>query len=931
MKLKSKLGSQDKVGQISSREIKHSLSDEQIITLALKQYNNPLLAALREICITNPCDAHIDAGLFDTDFDIDVEIDSVWFTIKITVSDYGKGMSTDFLVNEYFSIGRSTKRESAYQSGAFGLGAKCGLIVSDVMRVKSVYQGVETIIDAQLVDGNKIVVSNPVVEKTDKRSGTQVTLNIAYDSVNKYDSDVKEYLRWLCCYVGLGSVFNGKANVTIKNMQNGNYVNNINFEYTNLGKVIGKESEGKKQTNCNYPALHSGEDSLSMQYRTDSCIYFQRQNSSITSNFYNESGIVWHNAFYKIPNSFWSSIVNSCRDDKLYHKIVEKLGTAATCSLAENEISGRFGTVRYLMLADQNYCFDITSDRAALTVTAENRKVIKDIYVKSIINLIDNIGRIFSDDDFVFDFSNVSFDNLIMTNQQIKLSNIANLYVYLVSRIANSLGKNDSRVQRANHIADLLINFRRLNMLFLNVVSSIRSDFKSDGDVLSISPSYGYMEQHKNHYVSAHGTFNNWLSGVNGSVAKSLESYRRYRLAIFVCMEKHKTKLTKYIRSLRNFDTLSPILFKVVFLNKELNFKAETAKEKLAEKEENSRLCNDIKQRLVSSELGRYFRVYTLDEVETITKHKLKKFKDYKREKFIPNKLITLNSYITRWARESIEPYDLGDESQKKKISGILLKKNLMLVNVKNFSIVSKHYRNSSNGIENFSNLGFCLEKMGYHLVGVRGKGKPEFLLDNFNCLWFDDFVEDSLPNISYRIRKEVFNRSLRSIVDIYNNIISRYSKIANLRGLSVEDWFNLITGQYLDDQNMVITIKRVEAYLKKQKPSDAIVNLFLGSNNKKVNEWSDGIQKHPLGVLKYTWGSDINYNFVKKLQNLSVRKLMVMKFEPLLNTPIYPNYLSIIRNLECGIDEHLRDELKFLNNQRWVAFEKQLCFFLMV
>lgn len=164
-------------GGIEGKTVKSSLSEAQILSLAVKQYADPLGSAYTEL-VSNALDAHKVAGCYDTPIEITFEQDTVGKVIHVTIRDFGEGMTAAFLRDHYFSLGHSTKREDANQTGAFGLGAKAGLIISPVMRVV-VYDGSSsTTVLGQLSGGTKIVVSEPTVGPSEEKRGTAVTLSV---------------------------------------------------------------------------------------------------------------------------------------------------------------------------------------------------------------------------------------------------------------------------------------------------------------------------------------------------------------------------------------------------------------------------------------------------------------------------------------------------------------------------------------------------------------------------------------------------------------------------------------------------------------------------------------------------------------------------------------------------------------------------------
>lgn len=122
--------------------VETSLDSGLTAILAIKQYSEPLFASLREL-VTNACESHVSAGKATKPFDVIVEqLEENPGTVSVTVRDYGVGMSHEFAQTKYFSLGRSTKRQSEDVGGAFGLGAKAALGVAiDKTMALTVYDG----------------------------------------------------------------------------------------------------------------------------------------------------------------------------------------------------------------------------------------------------------------------------------------------------------------------------------------------------------------------------------------------------------------------------------------------------------------------------------------------------------------------------------------------------------------------------------------------------------------------------------------------------------------------------------------------------------------------------------------------------------------------------------------------------------------------
>lgn len=159
------------VTNFKGKVVDHSLDSAMIALLAVQQYSRPLYAAVRE-AVTNAADSHVRAGKADVPFE--VRVDHTFNSkgnkaiVKIGVRDFGVGMTLDFVQNEFFSLGRSTKRDSDDQGGAFGLGGKAALGLSKMLAV-TLYDGMT----AQTVVGSLDEHSRIVVRAMDPRESDE--------------------------------------------------------------------------------------------------------------------------------------------------------------------------------------------------------------------------------------------------------------------------------------------------------------------------------------------------------------------------------------------------------------------------------------------------------------------------------------------------------------------------------------------------------------------------------------------------------------------------------------------------------------------------------------------------------------------------------------------------------------------------------------
>lgn len=160
-----------------------------IMSLLTDLYSDPDLAVLREYS-SNAKDSHIEAGVSKP---IEVTLPNRMNPI-FQVEDFGVGMSAEMIRTIYSSYGASTKRKDFSQVGAFGLGCKSALTMTQQFTLISIKDGMKsTVLISRGEDGVGQV--NVVSElKTDKPNGVKVSIPI--QDINKFNSNVTEFFKW---------------------------------------------------------------------------------------------------------------------------------------------------------------------------------------------------------------------------------------------------------------------------------------------------------------------------------------------------------------------------------------------------------------------------------------------------------------------------------------------------------------------------------------------------------------------------------------------------------------------------------------------------------------------------------------------------------------------------------------------------------------
>lgn len=141
---------------------------------------------------SNAWDSHVEAGINDAiivGFDTDKDLGSYFF-----VKDFGVGLSEERVDSIFKKWGKSTKRESNNQIGAFGLGSKSALAYTDSFYIENRYNGKQTLY-MMSKDETGTMFSELYFKDTDERNGVtiKVFLKQYYDKSN-FQSAIQDQL-----------------------------------------------------------------------------------------------------------------------------------------------------------------------------------------------------------------------------------------------------------------------------------------------------------------------------------------------------------------------------------------------------------------------------------------------------------------------------------------------------------------------------------------------------------------------------------------------------------------------------------------------------------------------------------------------------------------------------------------------------------------
>ena len=176
MKLNTELSHDaEYLGDVQENRVGIDKSNLDFITTLLTSnlYSKPLESFFRET-VANAYDSHVEAG---TDEPILVLIQDLkpYMTYRISIRDYGTGVSPERFDEIYKNIGSSTKRHSNDFIGMFGIGRFSCLSCADVAHITSYYNG-KKYSYVMYKNGGGINIDQLSVTEGDFKNGLEVSI-----------------------------------------------------------------------------------------------------------------------------------------------------------------------------------------------------------------------------------------------------------------------------------------------------------------------------------------------------------------------------------------------------------------------------------------------------------------------------------------------------------------------------------------------------------------------------------------------------------------------------------------------------------------------------------------------------------------------------------------------------------------------------------
>ena len=200
------------LGDVQENRVGIDKSNLDFITTLLTSnlYSKPLESFFRET-VANAYDSHVEAGTNEHIL-ILIQDTNQYKTYRISIRDYGTGVSPERFDKIYKNIGSSTKRQSNDFIGMFGIGRFSCLSCADVAHITSYYNG-KKYSYVMYKNGGGINIDQLSVTEGDFKNGLEVSIEkLIYN-----DNDLVKAIRGLCLFDRLHISYEGNnSNISSK-------------------------------------------------------------------------------------------------------------------------------------------------------------------------------------------------------------------------------------------------------------------------------------------------------------------------------------------------------------------------------------------------------------------------------------------------------------------------------------------------------------------------------------------------------------------------------------------------------------------------------------------------------------------------------------------------------------------------------------------
>lgn len=192
------------LGDVQENRVGIDKSNLGFITTLLTSnlYSKPLESFFRET-VANAYDSHVEAGTNEHIL-ILIQDTNQYKTYRISIRDYGTGVSPERFDKIYKNIGSSTKRQSNDFIGMFGIGRFSCLSCADVAHITSYYNG-KKYSYVMYKNGGGINIDQLSVTEGDFKNGLEVSIEKSIYN----DNDLVKAIRGLCLFDRLHISYKG--------------------------------------------------------------------------------------------------------------------------------------------------------------------------------------------------------------------------------------------------------------------------------------------------------------------------------------------------------------------------------------------------------------------------------------------------------------------------------------------------------------------------------------------------------------------------------------------------------------------------------------------------------------------------------------------------------------------------------------------------
>lgn len=242
------------LGDVQENRVGIDKSNLDFITTLLTSnlYSKPLESFFRET-VANAHDSHVEAGTDEHILMLIQDTDN-YGTYRVSIRDYGTGVSPERFDKIYKNVGSSTKRDSNDFIGMFGIGRFSCLACADVAHITSYYNG-KKYSYVMYKNGGGINIDQLSVTEGDYKNGLEVSIEKSFTL-----SELSAALSGVCLFDKLYVSYKGNYssfNVTIDEFNKRKITNFNTFSrcsylyhtrnYFKVGKVLyGYSGDGLK-------------------------------------------------------------------------------------------------------------------------------------------------------------------------------------------------------------------------------------------------------------------------------------------------------------------------------------------------------------------------------------------------------------------------------------------------------------------------------------------------------------------------------------------------------------------------------------------------------------------------------------------------------------------------------------------------------------